>query len=72
MSYPLKSLFVMLLLFPLFISAEENKGEDQLSIELLEFLAEWETADGEWIDPNEMKEDSFEQFLNVADQENHE
>ncbi len=26
------------------------------SMELLEFLGDWETADGEWIDPEEMEQ----------------
>lgn len=33
------------------------------SLELLEFLGEWETADGEWIDPEELDD------LPLTDQE---
>ena len=31
-------------------------GDEAPSIELLEFLGEWETFDGEWIDPLEVDE----------------
>lgn len=32
-------------------------GDDSLpAMELLEFLADWETTDGQWVDPLELKE----------------
>ena len=32
-------------------------GDDSLpAMELLEFLADWETADGQWVDPLELDE----------------
>jgi hypothetical protein len=33
------------------VCAEE---EEQPSLELLEFLADWETSEGQWIDPTEL------------------
>ena len=40
--------------------AEEESGEevDPISLEFLEFLGEWETADGVWLDPTELDDES--------------
>ena len=41
--------------------AEETRQEEETdspSAELLEFLADWETSDGEWVDPLELVEDT--------------
>lgn len=35
---------------------DAGKEEELPSMELLEFLGEWETEDGEWIDPEELDE----------------
>ncbi len=45
------------------IFAEEQEEEVELSIELLEFLGEWETDEGEWIDPIEL-DDAYYAVLN--------
>ena len=39
---------------------EEESGEeiDPVSLEFLEFLGEWETANGEWLDPTELDSES--------------
>jgi hypothetical protein len=33
---------------------QEEKGREIPSLEFLEFLGEWETEDGRWIDPEEL------------------
>lgn len=33
------------------LAADAAMAEEPPSIELLEFLAEWQTGDGEWLDP---------------------
>ena len=49
------SLFVLILHYSSMVFAEENETADDTStIEFIEFLGDWETADGEWIDPNEL------------------
>ncbi len=40
--------------------AESRVSEDSPSLEFLEFLGEWETSDGEWIDPAMLESDDFE------------
>lgn len=45
---------------------QPNEGSEETetpSLELLEFLGDWETEDGEWIDPEEMKQ------ITLTDQE---
>ena len=39
--------------------ASEPTARELPSIELLEFLGDWETADGEWIDPAELEQMSL-------------
>lgn|GEM_PF-2015101 len=36
--------------------ASEPTARELPSVELLEFLGDWETADGEWIDPTELEQ----------------
>lgn len=38
-----------------------NSDDDHPSMELLEFLGEWQTKDGEWVDPM--------RFLNVSEED---
>ena len=33
---------------------QEEKGQEIPTLEFLEFLGEWETEDGRWIDPEEL------------------
>ena len=50
------------------VGAEQQAREEQPSLELLEFLGEWQTKDGVWFDPTEK-----EQQKRVSTQEqNHE
>ncbi len=37
-------------------SAVEEQQEDEPSMELLEFLADWETTEGEQLDPEEIEQ----------------
>lgn len=59
MSYPLSLVIVSFIFFSSTIYAEEQKEESAISIELLEFLGEWETDDGDWVDPMEFDDDYF-------------
>lgn len=42
-------------------SSEDTEELDPISLEFLEFLGEWETADGKWLDPNELDDESSDQ-----------
>ena len=38
---------------------QEEKGQEIPTLEFLEFLGEWETKDGRWIDPEEIDQMSL-------------
>ena len=39
------------------VQQDEWQPGEVPAVELLEFLGEWETEEGEWIDPEEMEDD---------------
>ena len=43
--------------------SEDKAGEelDSISLEFLQFLGEWETADGEWLDPTEFDDEQTDE-----------
>ncbi|PCH60205.1 MAG: hypothetical protein COC19_06195 [SAR86 cluster bacterium] len=52
-------------------SEDQIEGESQTktllpSLELLEFLGQWETDAGEWVNPNDLNDDAFVASLNTA------
>jgi len=51
-----RALGILLSFLPSGYAAESNETEDP-SIELLEFLGEWETADGQWLPPTSLDTD---------------
>ena len=63
MNYLRNYVFLLMAIVTPVIDAEEQEQEVELSVELLEFLGEWETGTGEWIDPVEL-EDDYHAVLN--------
>ena len=62
---------VMLCVFPPLFAEEQTSNETMPSIEFLEFLGEWETEEGEWIDPVELENDEFGKLIETeSDNEN--
>jgi len=59
---------MMISLSPVTHSEPEIHGEAP-ALELLEFLGEWETDEGEWIDPAELEDDDFASLLNITHDE---
>ncbi len=52
-------------LTPLF--AEEQSAEEDIpTMEFLEFLGEWETEEGEWIDPIVLENEEFGKLIETA------
>lgn len=49
-------------------SRKSTEESEMPSLELLEFLGDWETDDGEWIDPEELEQIT----LTDQEQEDHE
>lgn len=47
-------------------AANGTQGQQQPpSLELLEFLGSWENGNGEWVNPAEFADDSFEQLTST-------
>ena len=64
-------LLLGLLSSPTFAQEPDQAGSEESeipSLELLEFLGDWETDDGEWIDPEELEQIA----LSDQEQEKHE
>lgn len=49
-------LMVMFFLMSMAAVAVQGAEQDSPSLELLEFLGEWETENGRWVDPTEFKD----------------
>lgn len=63
----LSAIIFIMSLFPLFVLGDDSEPMDQEKLaagasqesptkEMLEFLADWETKDGKWIDPTKFEE----------------
>ena len=64
MSYPLRILMLVICMISTWAYAKEADEDTELpSLEMLEFLGEWETSEGEWVDPGEFEDDSFDQLI---------
>ena len=64
MKFLLNGLILMITsLLPTLNLAGTTKLEELPSVELLEFLSEWETDQGEWAGPAQFEDDSFDQLF---------
>lgn len=64
MKFPLNGLILMIIsLLPTLNLAGTTNMEELPSVELLEFLSEWETDQGEWAGPAQFEDDSFDQLF---------
>jgi hypothetical protein len=52
---------IFIILLGIALDAKAASDDDNPSMELLEFLGEWQTKDGEWVDPM--------RFLNVSEED---
>jgi hypothetical protein len=62
-------LLLSMILFSPLLQAETQEDDEAPSLELLEFLGEWETSDGEWIDPEELEDDDFAKLMSLTGDE---
>jgi len=72
MNYRANLVLVLMTLFsqlPQAGTAEPAEGDDSASLELLEFLGEWETSDGTWVDPSVLEDDDFIKLMSLTDEE---
>lgn len=67
MSYRASVSLIFILYSMSSLFAEEQKNNEAMpSIEFLEFLGEWETEDGEWIDPIELENEEFGKLIETT------
>ena len=59
MHYRVSMSVIMMLLSISSLPAEESSMSDSPSIDFLEFLGDWETEEGECIDPEELENEAF-------------
>ncbi len=59
MNYRLRLMLTVMTLFPAALYSEDRESAEVPSIDFLEFLGEWQTSDGEWIDPNELNDEVY-------------
>jgi len=45
------------------LAEEQVQNEEVPSMDFLEFLGEWETEEGDWIDPVELEDEEFGQLI---------
>lgn len=70
MSFPVRVLVILTWLVSMGALAKEDKTDDGTpAMELLLFLGQWETDNGEWVDPGDFEDDSFEQLVDPADED---
>ena len=60
---------MMIMLFSQFTQAQQQIGEELPTLELLEFLGEWEMDNGEWVDPEKFEDEDFTKLLLLTDEE---
>ncbi len=49
--------------------ADSSEEDEAPSIELLEFLGEWETSNGEWLDPSLLEDEDVANLLRLTSEE---
>ena len=69
MNYRHKLLLLSMILFSPISQAQNQQEDEAPSLELLEFLGEWETGDGEWLDPAELEDDDFAKLISLTYEE---
>ena len=69
MNFPPR-LVLLIMIFTSPLSHSQTDTEAELpGEELLEFLGEWETEDGELLDPADFEEEDFAELLQITDDE---
>ena len=70
MSFPVRALVMLTWLVSMGAGAKEEDTDDGTpAMELLLFLGQWETDNGEWVDPADFEDDSFEQVVDPAEED---
>ena len=70
MSYLLRIWIIFIAIISLTSQAQTAGEEEEVSIEFLEFISEWETSLGDWVGPENFEDDSFDQLYEDETEEN--
>lgn len=62
-------IIILMILFSPLVQAQTQEDDDRPPLDLLEFLGEWETSDGEWLDPAKLEDDDFAKLMSLTDDE---
>ena len=62
----LGSFMVLFFSMSLLFAEEQENNEELPSMAFLEFLGEWETDQGEWIDPIELEDEEFARLIETS------
>ena len=57
---------LLFFLYSLLFAEEQVTGDENPTIEFLEFLGEWETEAGEWIDPIDLEDDEIGSLIETV------
>lgn len=63
------SLVALMIHYSTMVYAANEKVADTSDVDFIEFLGNWETADGEWVDPNELATDDADEDRSVTTQD---
>jgi len=70
MNYRHSLLLLLMILFSPLLQAQAEQEDEIASLDLLEFLGEWETGDGQWLDPADLEDNDFAKLMSLTEEEN--
>jgi hypothetical protein len=63
MNYRHSLILLLMIQFSSILQAVSEQDNGAPSLDLLEFLGEWESSDGEWLDPAEFEDNDFAKLI---------
>lgn len=63
MNYRHSLILLLMIQFSSILQAGTEQEEGAPSLDLLEFLGEWESSDGEWLDPARFEDNDFAKLI---------
>jgi len=67
MNYRHSLILLLMIQFSSILQADSQQEGAVPSLDLLEFLGEWESSDGEWLDPAELEDNDFAKLIESTD-----
>ncbi len=63
MNYRHSLILLLMIQFSSILQADSEQEDGTPSLDLLEFLGEWESSDGEWLDPADFEDNDFVKLI---------